>query len=114
MTKPIVLSLDDDEKRQKLAEFYNQFMEQQNAQPQAYDSLDEFKKSQHYQDMSEEEKEHLKQYKGKNLVIFVFDTTEQAMEFIKEIQKKGLINAEQAEQILDNLQEEESYRPRMH
>ncbi|CAM2968692.1 Uncharacterised protein [Legionella steigerwaltii] len=113
MTKSVFLSVEDDEKRKKIAEFYNQFMNQQNAQPQSFDSLDEFKNSQYYRDLPEEEKERLKQYEGKDVIVLVFETTEQAMEFIKQIQKKGLISEEQAEQVLEQLQEEESYRPRM-
>lgn len=79
-------------------------MTQQNAQPQVFDSLDEFKKSQLYQEISEEEQEQLKQYKGKNVVVLVFETPEQAIEFIQQIQQKNLINKTQADTLIENLE----------
>lgn len=72
-------------------------MAQKKAQPQIFDSLDKLKKSQLYQDMSEEEQERLKQYEGKNVIVLVFETSEQAIEFIQQIQQKNLISEEQAE-----------------
>ncbi|MCW8397878.1 hypothetical protein OQJ26_03625 [Legionella sp. PATHC038] len=113
MTKSVVFSVDDDEKRQKILAHYRQFMNQQNAEDQSYTSLAEFKNSQHYQDLSEEEKENLEQYEGKDVIVLVFETPEQAIEFIRQIQKKGLISEEQAEDIVTSLQELEPYRPGM-
>ncbi|WP_392537534.1 hypothetical protein [Legionella sp. 227] len=113
MTKSVVFSVEDDEKKRKILEYYRQFMEQQNAQDQSYNSLAEFKESQHYQDLPEEEKENLKQYEGKDVIVLVFETPEQAIEFIRQIQKKGLISEEQAEDIVTSLQELEPYRPGM-
>ncbi|MCW8410192.1 hypothetical protein OQJ13_14525 [Legionella sp. PATHC035] len=113
MTKSVVFSVDDDEKRQKILAYYRQFMNQQNAEDQSYTSLAEFKNSQHYQDLSEEEKENLEQYEGKDVIVLVFETPEQAIEFIRQIQKKGLISAEQAEELTTSLQELEPYRPGM-
>lgn len=116
MPKPIILSIDDDEKTKQIRQAYNEFMAQKKAQPQIFDSLDKLKKSQLYQDMSEEEQERLKQYEGKNVIVLVFETSEQAIEFIQQIQQKNLISEEQAEKIIAQLEElnEPQYRSGMH
>ncbi|MGM9451758.1 hypothetical protein ACTAZI_00310 [Legionella bozemanae] len=66
--------------------------------------------------MSEEEQEQLKQYEEKNVIVLVFETSEQAIEFIQQIQQKNLISEEQAEKIIAQLKElnEPQYRAGMH
>ncbi|KTC89870.1 hypothetical protein OQJ18_06690 [Fluoribacter dumoffii] len=113
MSKPVIFSIDDEQKKQRVLALYKDYMKQQNEQPQFFESLEDFKNSPHYQNLSEEEKEHFQEHEGKNLIVLVFNTAEQAIEFVQQMQKKGLISEEKAEQIVSDLQENEAPRPRM-
>lgn len=105
----------EEKKKQQLLNFYNDFMAKEKSKSKVFDSLDEFKKSTAYQDLSEEEQEQLKQYEGKNVMILKFDDADQAIDFIKQAQLKGLFSQEQAEATISqiNEQNQSSHRPRM-
>ncbi len=96
----------EEEKKKQLLGYYHSFMCENKSKAESYDSLDEFKKSAEYQALSGEEKEHFKQYEGKKVMVLVFDNDEQAMNFIKQAQSKGLIKKEQAEAAIYQLNEQ--------
>ncbi|KTC94715.1 hypothetical protein [Legionella erythra] len=95
----------EEKKKKKLLDLYHEFLSKEKSKAQAFNSLDEFKKSPGYQDLSEEEQEHFKHYEGKNVVVLVFDNAEQAIEFIEQAQLKGLLEKGQAEEVISQLSE---------
>lgn len=99
------VTIEEEKKKEQLLDFYNDFMSKQKSKAQAFNSLDEFKKSPTYRELPEEEKERLKQYQGKNVMVLVFDDAEQARKFIAQAQSKGLIKNEQAKAIISQLNE---------
>lgn len=94
-----------EKKKKHLLDFYNDFLSKEKSKAKAFNSLDEFKTSSDYQNLSEEEQEHFKQYEGKSVVVLVFDDAEQAIRFIEQAQSNGLIKKEQAEEVISQLNE---------
>lgn len=106
---PLIIQEKDE---QKLLKLYKQFLKDDHAK--IY-SLNEFKQSDIYQDLPDEEKERLNKLEGKKVKVLIFETAEQAIEFIQKLQSKGLIDQKQAEQHISQLNEqaEPSNSPRM-
>ena len=105
----------EEKKRKQLIDFYNDYMSKEKSKPEAFNSLDEFKKSAAYQDLPEEEKEQLKQYEGKIVMVLTFDDADQAIKFIEQAQSKGLFSKEQADAAISQIndQNQSSHRPKM-
>ncbi|STX50989.1 Uncharacterised protein [Legionella busanensis] len=95
----------EESQKQQLLNFYYDFMSKKNAEAQAFSSLDEFRASATYQNLPEEEKEQLGQHEGKNVIVLMFDDIEQVQAFMEQAQSKGLINKEQAEEVISRLNE---------
>ncbi|MBN9230486.1 MAG: hypothetical protein J0I93_06500 [Legionella sp.] len=104
----------EEKKKKELLDLYHQFMKDNHAEAKIY-SLNEFKQSDIYQDLPDEEKERLNKLEGKKVKVLIFETAEQAIEFIEKLQSKGLIDQKQAEQHISRLNEqaEASNSPRM-
>lgn len=103
----------EEQKKKQLLDFYNYFMSKEQYTAESYNSLDEFKNNAAYQDLSEEEKEQLQQYEGKNVIILKFDDADQAIKFIEQAQSQGLFSKEQAEAAISQIndQNQSSHTP---
>lgn len=112
----------DQNKKKDLLEYYRVFMKDEDTKPQVYESLNKFKQSTFYKELTQEEqeryKESFKEYedKGENVIFLVFKNKEQVIDFINQAETNGLMTKEQAEQSRSNFattQEEPSRGPRM-
>ena len=96
----------EEKNKKELIDFYNNFMDEKKSKAQKFNSLDEFKKSAAYQDLSEEEKEQLKQSERKNVIVLKFDDADQAIKFIEQAQSKGFFSKEQAQAAISQINEQ--------
>lgn len=108
----IVTEMEDDtnqttdfRNKKKMLQFYNDFMAEKKSTPKSYNSLEDFKASPAYQQLSEKEKEYYKKYENKNVIILTFDSAEQAKEFVERAKSKGLISEKQASKALSQIEE---------
>jgi len=114
----VVIEVEDRKNGRELFDFYNDFMSKERSKPQAFNSLDELKKSATYQNLPEEEIEQLEQHDEKNLktvMILNFDDADQGSRFIGQAESKNLLTEEQAEAARSQLNDQNisSHRPGM-
>ena len=100
---PIVTTETSDKNKKKMLDFYYEFMAKEKSKAEDFNSLNEFKQSDTYKDLPEEEKERLEQYEGKNVIIMVFDNLNQAIEYFEKAKLEGIISKEQADETISDL-----------
>ncbi|STY31723.1 Uncharacterised protein [Legionella wadsworthii] len=107
----VAIELEEEEKKQKLLQLYRQVM---STEAKAFKSLKDLQDSDIWSDLSEKEQELLGQYEGKNVTILIFDDADKALEFINQAKKEGLFSEEQAEALINQINEQnQSYAHRM-
>jgi hypothetical protein len=100
---PIVTTETEEKNKKKMRDFYYNFMAKEKSKAESFNSLNEFKESDTYKNLPEEEKERLEQYEGKNVIIMVFDNLDQAIEYFEKAQLEGIISKEQADETISDL-----------